>query len=615
MLQIRSVVLRGKGVTDAIVTFDDRANILAGASDTGKSYLVHCLDYIFGADEMRKRIDEAEPYSDLFVEFENAKGEFLTLKRNLAGGNIAAHAGRLKEAHESAGEVIVPRRRGKSQAKDVTATLFAFAGIDEAQLRQNDRGDTHRLTIRTILPVLLVDEVSVIDERSPILGRTGYDDTARKRAFAYMLSGKDDTGIVASERKDIATARLNAQLGVISDILNPIEQRIEKLPSSDDDESIDKVDDAIAALSQLLSNHSEERAALESNRREALISLQRAESQLVAIDELRRQYNLLSDRYRTDLERLDFISEGSHFFEGLQEVRCPLCDQVMSPDHIHRASEGAAAVYEAARAEASKILAHKEDLSETTKLLEKLRSTRENERDTSRETIKRIDARVGTILAPAMQHGSTRLDELIARKVSFEAARNDQLQASTLRVLRERIEQAAKADRPASQKWEPLPSASLRKLCEEIESVLKEWKWDGNGRVEFDEAEYDIKVDGQRRQSHGKGVRAILHSAFVVGLLRYCHSIGRPHLGTVVIDSPLTSYKKGRAEDADDKPISAGIEAAFWHSLRSVEAGVQIIIIENKEPPTEVARAVHYEWFGGKNAKPGERRGFIPNRN
>jgi hypothetical protein len=220
MLQIRTILLRGSGVQDASVTFTDRANILAGESDTGKSYLVHCLDYIFGADELRKRIEEAEPYSQLFVEFENSNSDFLTLERSLGGGHINAYKGRLKDINTAEAERIAPKRAGKSQAKDVTAVLFEFAGIKEAKLRKNNRGEVNRLTIRTMLPLFLVDEVSIIDEQSPVLGKTGFDATPRKRAFAYMLSGKDDTGIVATERKDIATARLNAQLGVISDLLN-----------------------------------------------------------------------------------------------------------------------------------------------------------------------------------------------------------------------------------------------------------------------------------------------------------------------------------------------------------------------------------------------------------
>jgi hypothetical protein len=440
---------------------------------------------------------------------------------------------------------------------------------------------------------------------------TAYFDTLLDE-FAYMLSGKDDAGIIASERKDIATARLNAQLGIISDLLTPIEQRLQSRAPLDTDETIDKVDQAIDTLSQSLSDHSEERAVLEADRREAIAAVQRAESQIVAIDELLKQYGLLDDRYRTDLERLDFIAEGAHYFEGLQEVRCPLCDQLMSADHAHKAAEESAPIYQAARAEASKILAHKKDLEETTKTLEQLRLNRDTERSDGQETVRRADARIKSILAPAMQDSSLRLDRLVARRIAMEAARSDEAQASGLRSLKQKIESGTVGGKPFEQKWEPLPSAALRKFCAEIEKVLKEWKWEGEGRVEFDESEYDIKVDGQRRQSHGKGVRAVLYSAFVIGLLRYCMSNERPHPGTVVIDSPLTSYKKGKAGGGGDGPVDAGIEVAFWQSLRDTHAGAQIIVIENKEPPADVAKTVHYEWFAGKNAQPGERKGFIP---
>jgi hypothetical protein len=110
-------------------------------------------------------------------------------------------------------------------------------------------------------------------------------------------------------------------------------------------------------------------------------------------------------------------------------------------------------------------------------------------------------------------------------------------------------------------------------------------------RVEFDEKTYDIVVDGQPRNSHGKGVRAILYSAFTIGLLQYCGKKRRPHFGVVVIDSPLTSYKKksAKAIRGPDGEIPVGVEAAFWESLKHVSDDLQIIVIENKEPPDHVA--------------------------
>jgi len=613
MLRVLSIRLTGKGVADAAVEFYDRANIVAGDSDTGKSYLVHLLDYVFGADELNKRIDEAEPYSQLFVEFENTAGEFITLERHLSGGNLLFHSSKFADREEEKGEIIAPKRSGTSKAKDVTEVLFKFAGIAEARLRRNDIGDTNRLTIRTLLPLLLVDEVSMIDERSPVLGRGGFDRTPRKRAFAYLLTGKDDEGIVASEKKEIVSAKLTAQLSLISDLLGPIEQRIQTRTSDAADEGIEKVDDAISALSKSLSDHSAERKELEAQRRIAFASAQRAESQIVAIDELLKQYGLLDERYRTDLERLDFIAEGAYFFDGLQEVRCPLCDQLMSPDHVHKASEQSTVIYSAARAEAAKILAHRQDLRETIETVAQLRETRVGEQTDAQKELRRIDTRIGTILAPAVQDGSSQLDRLVARRVQLEAMQNDDTQATNLRQLREQLETATRGEGGAStQKWEALPSAALLKFCREVEAVLKEWNWEGEGRVEFDEATFDIKVDGQARQSHGKGVRAILYAAFVIALLRYCQDNGRPHLGTVIIDSPLTSYKKRGKPVSEDERINSGIEAAFWESLRYVKSGIQIVVLENKEPPPDVEYAVHYERFAGKEAEPGERVGFIP---
>ncbi|MCS1638218.1 hypothetical protein MWL67_10860 [Escherichia coli] len=86
MLRIRKILLRGNSVQDAYVDFYKGANILAGESDTGKSYLVSCLDYILGAEKLKKKLKEATDYTHLYVEFENDEGG-LTLKRGLEGGN------------------------------------------------------------------------------------------------------------------------------------------------------------------------------------------------------------------------------------------------------------------------------------------------------------------------------------------------------------------------------------------------------------------------------------------------------------------------------------------------------------------------------------------------
>ena len=204
-------------------------------------------------------------------------------------------------------------------------------------------------------------------------------------------------------------------------------------------------------------------------------------------------------------------------------------------------------------------------------------------------------------MAPTAQSITDRLDQLVTRRVDLEGARREQDQIQTLRSLKGQIEQPAQTDGDTAQ-WEELPSSAVRKLCKEDPRPAGRVEMEGEGRVEFDQKTYDIVVDGQARQSHGKGVRAVLYSAFSIGLLRYCAANKRPHPGVVVIDLPLTSYKKGKTPTSEDRPPDPGVEAAFWASLKTPIAGTQIIIIENKEPPADVAQAVHYEWFAGENA-------------
>lgn len=217
-------------------------------------------------------------------------------------------------------------------------------------------------------------------------------------------------------------------------------------------------------------------------------------------------------------------------------------------------------------------------------------------------------------MQPAAANSTAQLRRLNARRLELESARNTSDQVETLRALKAEIEQSNTGKGKAKKQWESLPGTSLLAFCKEVEAVLKEWKWEGEGRVEFDEKTFDIKVDGQTRQSHGKGFRAVLYSAFVIALVRYCQKKNLPHPGVVVIDSPLTSYKRRGARDVkgSDSTVSSGVEAAFWESLTKIAKDVQVIIVENKEPPASVAAAVHYEWFAGNEAEPGDRVGFIP---
>ncbi len=614
MFQLRKVVVRGRNVPDAGLTFVGGANILSGLSDTGKSYLVHCLDYIFGAETLNKRFRESEAYSQLLVEFANDEGEALTLQRPLAGGNLLAQHCTIEKwgSVQAPAEIIVPSRKGTSRAKDVTSVLFPFADLPEAQLRKNVHGELRRLTFRQWLPSMLVDEVAVIDERSPVRGAPGFDATINERAFAFSLSGRDDSEVVSAERNDVIRARLNAKLTVIDSLLEPIDFRITRQAEESGD-AVERVEAAISQVSAVIEGNAAAHIALEAEREVALGQVRKADSQVMALDELLGRYELLFSRYTSDLERLDFIAEGAYYFGELQAVSCPLCEQPMDA-HRHPEADHAD-VQAAARAEAAKILALRSDLTATISSVEARRRFQVEAHDRAQGEIARIDREAQALLTPEVTEADGRLSALIERRLALEAQRNDRDQAASLRAMRATIEQEAQRPRATVQKWEALPAQALELFCQEIEAVLKEWDWPGRGKVSFEQTTFDINVDGQPRQSHGKGVRGVLYAAFVMALLNYCRKRGLPHPGLVVIDSPLTAYskKKGLASgEAAGMALDAGVEAKFWDALTRIGPEVQVIVVENKAPPRSVASKVGYTWFAGEFAEEGERMGFFP---
>ncbi|OWT72953.1 hypothetical protein CEY04_22880 [Achromobacter sp. HZ28] len=70
--------------------------------------------------------------------------------------------------------------------------------------------------------------------------------------------------------------------------------------------------------------------------------------------------------------------------------------------------------------------------------------------------------------------------------------------------------------------------------------------------------------------------------------------------------------KKSQSITGQLGEIESDVEMAFWKSLVDIPKDIQIIIIENKEPPSDVAKKIHYEWFAGEHAVGGQRVGLIP---
>ena len=61
-MEIHSIQFTGESAKTVSVDFKTRVKVINGASNTGKSFLVDSIDYMFGKESIDK-IEQSKPYS------------------------------------------------------------------------------------------------------------------------------------------------------------------------------------------------------------------------------------------------------------------------------------------------------------------------------------------------------------------------------------------------------------------------------------------------------------------------------------------------------------------------------------------------------------------------
>jgi hypothetical protein len=280
----------------------------------------------------------------------------------------------------------------------------------------------------------------------------------------------------------------------------------------------------------------------------------------------------------------------------------------MDQHSVERLQEEAAngSIQEAAEQEIRKIEANIRDLEQTMQTLSGERSQLGTHVSLHESTVSRAERAIQDELEPRLVEDKSELAELVEGRDKLISLKGT---IEHLDMLREGRRVMGKEPKLRRNTAEPKPSASpdprsLYKLSGEIAAILKDWRYLKDGSVTFDE-EMDLVVQGEPRANRGKGIRAVLHSAFTIGLMNHCCRSPLHHTGLVMLDSPLTSYKeKEYLEVWDD------IKIGFFESLINLPKDRQVIVFENKEPPDNLLPLlVGYHFTDDENYG---QQGFIP---
>lgn len=582
---------------DAVLEFGNKRTLIRGPSDTGKSYIRDCLWFLLGGDKLPKTFPLAEGYQELQLRFESDGYEY-EVHRSLIGGQPTVYCRAKGNEDQLAFE---------PHEDDLGELLVERSGATGYQIIRSlsDRG---AVTGDDIRHWALWSQTAILSE-SPTSGE-GFAVTKRTASFNLFLTGVDD-GKVELRKKTSEVERIKGRLSSAEDALTRVQAGLPIDAKRDDvADALERVDDVLVAMS---SQYEQRAAKLRELRHEianASEKLARATNGRNHAKSMIGRFELLEKKYTNDLERLGAASEGVAFFEELPAVPCPLC---RTPTDAQTGAQDvkpeAARRYRVAiNAEAGKIRELRTGL--LTALEGESRRLRSWQTDVEKygEELNALQNREALVMQGIRIEFSgdpkqlaIRRSELSAQLAIFDEM--ERLQVEIERLKKQKLRPKIQVSRDGGTSGRSVANAAL--------GYLKLWGFTDIENVALDAEECDLILNDRSRLSFGAGLRALYLSALVIALMEHALEDGHPHLGVVVIDSPLKAYADPDSDEKPDVPV-ATVTEKFYGWLANFSGRGQIIVLENERIAAETAEKLKPIQFT-KNPDLG-RSGFYPHR-
>ncbi len=592
-LQLRYMALVGPRKATAALEFAPGINVVCGASDTGKSFIVEAIDFLLGGSGPLRDIPERVGYDrGRLAVSTHDKGD-VTFDRSVQGGEFRMYAGLFVGREPDVEAKSLGAKHVHDREENLSGWLLTRIGLLGKRIRKNVKGETQSLSFRDLARLVIVQEEEIIRRGSPFLTGQYVSKTSEYSALKLLLTGVDDSSLVSEPSETQRRGNKAAKVELIEQWLADLNTEINDIGAIRAN--------VVDQLNRLDTSIEKERVQLEkvqarvdgalTNRREVFGERDRIRSRIEEIQELLERFDLLNRHYKVDLERLIAIQESGSLFVHQEKTACPLCGAEPEHQHIGGKCEGdVEPIVQAASAEIDKIKLLSRELEQTVSELQNelaVLTGRVKDLDTRYDE---IDRQIRETISPDLGAARATFGEIVekraqARKVLQLFERIDRLESQ-----KAELDTESESVEPAEKTTTDLSKAVLAELSETIERILRAWHFPGADRVYFDESALDLVIDGKPRGSRGKGLRAITHAAVSIGLMEFCRDKALPHPGFVVLDSPLLAY--WAPEGKEDDLTGTDLKDRFYGYLVDNHRDSQVIIIENEHPPERLSKDI-----------------------
>ena len=602
-ITLKHLSVHGPGLLPAVVSFDGHRTLIRGPSDTGKSHIWDCIWFLLGGTGALEQFPESEGYDSLELAFLHDEHEYL-VRKAMAGG-AARVLVRLDEIWVADG---APNPL-EDVAQDLGELLVKLTGAEGKKVLRT-RSEKGAITGDDMRHWALLSQPGMIS-RDATKGK-GHGSDKRVSSYSLFLSGLDDSAVVlykSSSVKDHAKGKLAAAESEMARMQGVIPVDTDRASTV---AALARVDERLDMFATQLQARSSVMKELRQKIAAEGESLTTASTQLASATSMRERFALLDLKYSSDLARLGATDEGIAFFQALEETPCPLCgtpvEQHVDPGNLK--PRAPAKYRNAIAAEAEKIRELRRGLQPSL-THEKARiatATADVQRLTA--SLKVLEEEEKLVLRAAGQEFNADPRELAESHTRFSSLIDAFDEVDRLKGEIIRLEQETKQKRTALVRNVGSHGDEVGAIARQM---LNDWGFMSIKSVYVDPAACDLVIDGRRRLSYGAGKRGLFLSAMTIALMQHALKQGHPHLGVVVLDSPLKAYAQKESADNTDREIpTATVNASFYGWLSRFKGPGQIVVLENEAVDPATARALNAIEFTDDNTR--GRQGFYPPR-
>ncbi|MFN9173036.1 MAG: hypothetical protein ACK58N_00555 [Synechocystis sp.] len=605
----------------ALLEFQEGLNVVRGASDTGKSFMVEAINFLLGARVDRNNnplrdIPQRDGYDRARLILRARENEIFTLQRSTDGGNFNRFEGAclINEPNIEATSLRAVHEHGNHET--LSTYLLSLIGLENKYVQKNSRGTTQSLSFRNLVRLVVVQENDITKQESPILSGRPTDATVDYSVFKLLLTGVDASALAEQDRiqSEIATTRQNnrAKLEFIEELIQEQQAQLEgiEINRTQAEEQISSLETQLRRQQNILAQFRQNLNSLIEHRRSISEQKESVTSRINEITSLLSRFELLKEHYHIDIERLTSIEESGSLFVYLERTSCPLCGALPNEQHQDEMCDGdIESIVNAAAAEMAKVQQLSKELDQTIEDLITEAKELTNQREQFEPDLQFLNQEIQEINSPINDVQNT-FSELVrqsseVRRIVDLFSRIEQMQQKRDSLLAE-----INASSNTVNLRVDLSTSVLDDYAKTVQKLLHAWNFPGWERVSFDETRKDLVIGGQPRTSRGKGLRSVTHAAMTIGLMDFCKERNLSHPGFVVLDSPLLAY--WQPEASEDKALleGVGLKEKFYEYLANNYNDSQILIIENERPPDSIEGIISLMNFTG-NPNEG-RSGFFP---